>query len=120
MSEFTETNFPTCDNINQFYGVELLLRFIYEELAKQNAVDGMMLLKDTGPIDIDFYGFVVREDTVLEALSIKGITVLDDYDIENETLLVTDPAIMSPKNKVFDYIEVRSGSVWLLLREPFI
>ena len=121
MSEFETTNFPTCDNINQFYGVELLLRRIYELLAKQDAVDGMMLLKAAdGPLDIDFYGFVVREDTVLGALSIKGVTVLDDYNIESETLLVTDPAIMAPSNKVFDYIDIDSGSVWLLLQEPFI
>ena len=113
MSINTVTKFPTCEM--PFTGIETLLRLIYTELCKQNAIDGIEMV-DAGDTynDTDMVGFVVREDTVIGMLRIGVDDVRDDYEIVAKTLLVTDPAIMAPGDKPFTSITVTSGSVWVL------
>ena len=116
MSIFQTTKFPTCDM--PLTGIETLLRFIYIELGKQNAIDGMLIVNASSGLfdDENFYGFIPREDTVVTTLTIDGETVLTDYNIDGITLLATDPVIMAPNDLPFDSIEVESGSIWVLLK----
>lgn len=112
MSINTTTKFPTCEM--PYTGVETILRAILIELMKQDAVDGMEIIGTGETYDDDMYGFVVREDTIVGLLRMGVDDVRDDYGITGETLLVTDPAIMAPKDKPFTSITVTSGSVWVL------
>lgn len=111
MSFFTETKFPTCEL--PLGSLETLMRLALIELFKQNAADGMVLVNDE--YIGEFYGFVVREDTVVNQLMVDDEYVHDDYGLTGETLLVTDPAIMAQRERPFDYIKLTSGSVWVLL-----
>ena len=119
MSFFRNSYFATCDNV--ISNSETLLRLILDELLKQNAGDGMVLVDMNAPYsgvfdDYEFYGFVVREDTVVNQLERDGEYVQDDYGLTGRTLTTDDPAIMSPRDEPFDRIKLTSGSVWVLLK----
>ena len=119
MSFFRKSFFAECNNVES--GKELLLRLILQEIQKQNAADGMVLVDMNAPYsgvfdDYEFYGFVVREDTVVNQLERDGEYVQDDYGLTGRTLTTDDPAIMAPRDEPFDRIKLTSGSVWVLLK----
>jgi len=116
MSFFVKGYFTDCENV--ITNSETLLRLILQELMKQDAGDGMLILSGAGAVydDTDFYGFVVREDTIINQLEIDGEYVQDDMGLTGVTLTTSDPAIMSPRDTPFDRIKLTSGSVWILLK----
>jgi hypothetical protein len=119
MSFFRKSYFTECDNV--ISNSETLLRLIKDLIQQQNASDGMILVDMNAPYsgvydETDFYGFVVREDTVVNQLEVDGEYVQDDYGLTGRTLTTSDPAIMAPRDEPFDRIKLTSGSVWVLLK----
>jgi hypothetical protein len=86
-----------------------------QALNRLLANDGMVYLTGTDANTTDFYGIVIREDTVITAWTDEdGKNLLTDFNISTVTLLATDPALIIPGGKTNGSLQLASGSVWLL------
>lgn len=86
-----------------------------QALNRLLANDGMVLEAGTSANTTDFYGIVIREDTVISAWTDEdGKDLVADFGISGVTLLSTDPALIIPGSKNNGSLTLTSGSVWLL------
>ena len=84
-------------------------------LAKQISPEGLVLEDGTSANTTKHYGILIRENTVISAWADEdGNDLVAKYGISGKGLLVTDPIMLVPGDKIGATITLTSGSIWIL------